>query len=214
MDAADAGALNAPPALVAVLAGGRGERIGGEKATRALLGRPLIDYPLAAARAAGLEAVVVAKRDTELPPCLGARVVIEPEEPRHPLCGVVAALEHAAQRRQPPAVVLAGCDMPFLTAELLAWLGRGHPAAAVLIELDGRRQPLPARCLPDHAPLLRGALGAQASLGQALASLRARVVGERELARFGDPRRLCFSVNSAQDLATAGRWLEGDERRP
>ena len=53
---------------VAVLAGGRGSRIGGHKALVPLCGRPLITYPLAAARAAGLSAVVVAKRDTQLPP--------------------------------------------------------------------------------------------------------------------------------------------------
>ena len=66
MDARDAGSLNASPALVAVLAGGRGERIGGAKPTRALAGRALIDYPLSAAREARLETVVVAKRDTDV----------------------------------------------------------------------------------------------------------------------------------------------------
>ena len=50
-----------------VLAGGLGSRIGGDKALVQLGGRPLITYPLAAAEAAGLDAVVVAKRTTKLP---------------------------------------------------------------------------------------------------------------------------------------------------
>ena len=54
--------------IVAVLAGGRGRRMGASKAAVPLAGEPLIARPLAAARAAGLDAVVVAKPDTELPP--------------------------------------------------------------------------------------------------------------------------------------------------
>ena len=57
----------------AVLAGGLGSRIGGDKALVQLAGRPLISYPLAAAQAAGLDAVVVAKRSTSLPHSRRAR---------------------------------------------------------------------------------------------------------------------------------------------
>jgi molybdopterin-guanine dinucleotide biosynthesis protein A len=194
------------PAIVAVLAGGRGERIGGAKPTRELAGRPLIDYPLAAARAAGLQAVVVAKRETELPSGLAEQLLVEPEEPHHPLCGALAALEHAAQRLPDAAVVLVGCDMPFLTGALLGWLAAALQPA-ILLEVDGRAQPLPARCSAAHAPRLREGLAAQAPLREVFHSLAPAVVGERELSYFGDPRRLCFSVNSAEDLATAERWL-------
>lgn len=206
VDVRDAASLSAPAAIVAVLAGGRGERIGGDKPTRALAGRPLIDYSLAAAREAGLEALVVAKGETQLPSRLAERVLVEPDEPRHPLCGVIAALEHAAQSSPAPGVVLVGCDMPFLTAALLAWLAAALEPA-VLLELEGRPQPLPACCRAEHLPLLREALATEAPLREALQSLAPAIVGERELAYFGDPRRLCFSVNSAEDLATAERLL-------
>jgi hypothetical protein len=33
------------------------------------------------------------------------------------------------------------------------------------------------------------------------------VLDERELARFGDAKKLCFSVNSPADLALAESWL-------
>jgi molybdenum cofactor guanylyltransferase len=211
VDARDAASLSVTPALVAVLAGGRGERIGGAKPTRELAGRPLIDYPLAAARAAGLRAIVVAKRDTELPDGLAEPLLIEPEEPRHPLCGALAALEHAAlehaaQDTPEAAVVLVGCDMPFLTGALLAWLAAALEPA-ILLEAGGRVQPLPARCSAADAPLLREALAAQAPLGESFRSLAPSIVDERALGHFGDPGRLCFSVNSAEDLAMAERWL-------
>jgi molybdopterin-guanine dinucleotide biosynthesis protein A len=71
-------------ALVAVLAGERGRRMGAPKALAELAGEPVIARPLAAATAAGLDAVVVAKPDTALPP-LGVPVWEEPATPVHPL---------------------------------------------------------------------------------------------------------------------------------
>jgi molybdopterin-guanine dinucleotide biosynthesis protein A len=206
VDARDAAPLSVSPAIVAVLAGGRGERIGGAKPTRELAGRPLIDYPLAAARAAGLEAIVVAKRDSELPSGLAEPLIVEPDEPRHPLCGALAALEHAAQASPEAVLVLVGCDMPFLTGALLGWLAAALEPA-ILLEADGRVQPLPARCSAADAPLLREGLAAQAPLREAFQSLMPALVGERQLSYFGDPRHLCFSVNSAEDLTTAEYWL-------
>jgi len=89
-----------------VLAGGRGRRLGGAKPTAELGGRPLIAWPLAAAREAGLEAVVVAKAATPLPSDLDVPVWTEPDEPVHPLAGLVHALERADGR----AVVAVACD--------------------------------------------------------------------------------------------------------
>jgi molybdopterin-guanine dinucleotide biosynthesis protein A len=204
VDVRGAGPLSAPRPIVAVLAGGRGVRIGGAKPTRALAGRPLISYPLGSARAAGLEAVVVAKRDTALPP-IGERVIVEPDEPRHPLCGALAALEHAKRHAPGAGVVLVGADMPFVTDALLRALAQLDRGA--LLEVGGRCQPLPARLLPGHEHSLRAALEAESSLRAALAALDLRVLAEAELTAFGDPRRLCFSVNTPADLRRAERWL-------
>src|SRR5215207_4701563 len=65
-----AGMLQSAPGsrvIVAVLAGGRGRRMGGAKAMAPFRGEPLVTWPLAAAHAAGLEAVIVAKPGIELP---------------------------------------------------------------------------------------------------------------------------------------------------
>jgi molybdopterin-guanine dinucleotide biosynthesis protein A len=191
-------------AIVAVLAGGRGERMGGEKALTPLAGRPLICHPLATAREAGLETVVVAKAATVLPP-LAERVLCEPESPRHPLRGVLTALDFAAKRSPAPAVLLLGCDMPFLSGELLAWLaGLQGPAMA---RVDGRAQPLLSRCLPAQRDALKEALAARRSLRAAIGGLSPRIVDECDLRRFGDPQRMCFNVNDPEDLLLAEHWL-------
>ena len=67
-----------------VLAGGQGQRIGGEKAVVSLGGQPLVSYPVQALRSVLFEVRVVAKPGTELPALHGVEIWIEPPEPRHP----------------------------------------------------------------------------------------------------------------------------------
>lgn len=190
----------APP-IVAVLAGGAGQRLGAPKAAVALAGRPLISYPLEAASGARLEAVVVAKPDTPLPQ-LGVAVWAEPAQPRHPLRGLVTALERA--EGQP--VLALGCDLPFVTADLLAWLARLAGPAAVP-RVGGRLQPLLARYDPGVLEPLAAALSSEQPLSEAVAALRPRPVVEAQLRRFGPPARLTFNVNTPAELAEAERLL-------
>jgi molybdopterin-guanine dinucleotide biosynthesis protein A len=177
-------------ALVAVLAGGAGRRMGAPKPLAPLAGRPLIAWPLAAAAAARLDAVVVAKADVPLPP-LGVEVWLEPDAPRHPLLGIVTALERAGRR----AVVAVGCDQPFVPPELLALLAEGDGAAAPT------DTPLPARYPPEALETLRAALAAEAPLRRTLASLSPAIV-PAEGARL-------TSVNTPEELAAAEQIASG-----
>jgi molybdenum cofactor guanylyltransferase len=190
--------------LVAVLAGGAARRLGGAKAMAELGGEPLLAYPLAAAAAAGLETVVVAKAGTPLPDS-EADVLFEPEEPVHPLCGVLAAMEQAGAARD---VLALGCDMPFLTPALLSWMAELDGPA--LLETEGRLQPLPGRYPAGARGRLAAAVHDQEAMGSTLASLGAQVLGDAELARFGEPQRLCFNVNEPADLERAREMLGED----
>jgi molybdenum cofactor guanylyltransferase len=202
--------MNARPAIVAVLAGGRGSRLGGGKPTAILGGRALITYPLRAAREAGLEAVVIAKPSSKLP-SLAGRVRHEPELPVHPLCGAVRALEYA-QERGARAAVLVACDMPFLTPALLQWLARMRGTA--IVELDGRAQPTLSRVPADRLAHVREALYAERSLTATVTALQPRVLDETELSPFGPPEELCFNVNRTEDLTRAELLLARRTREP
>ena len=186
--------------VVAVLAGGSGGRIGGDKALARLCGEPLISYPLAASRKAGLPTIVVCKPATRLPK-LDVPIVYEPEEPSHPLCGILAASRYA---RAP--VLAVGCDMPFLAPALLAALA-ARPAGTRAIEIAGRLQPLPGLYPPDSTHTLEAALADRRSLRSTLALLEPEVLAEARAAVFGDPARMCFSVNRPEDLRQAQGWL-------
>ncbi len=186
--------------LAAVLAGGPGSRLGAEKALAEVAGRPLLSYPVAAARAAGLETVLVAKPGTELPE-LGVPVVLEPEHPRHPLCGVLAALDWRAGG---DVLALAG-DMPFMAPALLRWMAALEGAA--LLRIADRLQPLPGRYAAISRDRIAEAIDIGEPMAATLAALRARRVESADLERFGEPSRMLFNVSEPVDLRYAERML-------
>jgi molybdenum cofactor guanylyltransferase len=182
-----------------VLAGGRSSRMGEPKPLTELRGKPLIRHALDALAAAGLETVVVAKPDSELPG-LPETVLREPRKPRHPLLGVVTALRRSGGK---PALCVA-CDMPFVPPALLEWLAQ-QPGPLVVFEGGGRLQPLLGRYAPELADQLQAAIDEGSSAQDAVRSLSARVVSEAELSNFGPPERVLFNVNDPSDLAAAER---------
>jgi molybdopterin-guanine dinucleotide biosynthesis protein A len=125
--------------LGVVLAGGAGRRIGGDKATVELAGRPLILYPIAALRPVCEHVVVVAKPDTALPPLTGeAEVWLEPEEPHHPLAGIVHALRTASARK----LLVLACDMPLVPEALLRALVDAAEVPGAVARCGGIAEPL------------------------------------------------------------------------
>jgi molybdopterin-guanine dinucleotide biosynthesis protein A len=188
--------------LVAVLAGGASRRMGTPKTLAVLGGRPLMARPLAAAAAAGLDAVVVAKADTPLP-ALEVPVWVEPALPRHPLLGLVTALERA----DGPVVAVA-CDQPWVPAALLAALAAAPAdAVAVAVRVAGALEPLPARYDRGALPGLRAALARQGSLRGVLAALGAVALDDAAVRALGDPAELVAGVNTPEALADAERRL-------
>ena len=166
-----------------------------------LAGRPMVSRVVSTVGSAGLEPVVVAKPDSPLPP-LDCRVLSEPSEPRHPLTGIVTALRASAGR----GVVAIACDMPLVPSRLLRSLAE-RDAPTVVCERDGRLEPLLGRYSPASLAALDEALERGAAVRDAVAALDPEVVGEEEIARFGDPELILFNVNSPDDLRIAERLL-------
>lgn len=178
---------------VAVLAGGRGSRIGGDKAMVELAGLPLITYPLQAAGDAGLPAVIVAKRATKLPP-LDVLVLLEPDDPIHPLLGVITALQTL------PAVIALPCDMPFVAAADLRALAATQADVATLWP----GQPFPSLYRRSQLPLLQEAVQAGASVR----STQAQSVLAPAAAASTHPASQ-LTVNTPADLAAAEAVASG-----
>ena len=174
----------------AILAGGRGRRMGGGKPAREMAGRPLIAWPADALSEACERVVVIAKAAVELPALAGVERWDEPEAGHHPALGIAHALERAGG-----PVLVCAADMPFVTPDacrrVAAALGEGPAAVAVA---DGVMQPVFAaygpgalagfRAAPPDAALIRTV----DALGPALVEL---------------PAALVRSVDTEEDLARA-----------
>jgi molybdopterin-guanine dinucleotide biosynthesis protein A len=191
----------APPVGV-VLAGGRGRRLGGDKAIVELEGRALVHYPLEALHSVCDDVVVVAKRDTLLPSLSGiADLWIEPDEPRHPLVGVAHALGLAAGR---PVLVVA-VDLPLVDAATLraiasAELGPGATVAAPTAY--GRLQPLCALYLPEALAAGLNRFDPSARTIEVVESLGVHVVQGLDETAF-------FNVNGPEDVLQASVLIKG-----
>jgi molybdopterin-guanine dinucleotide biosynthesis protein A len=109
----------------------------------------------------------------------------------------------------PAPVVVVAWDMPFVTAGLIGALGRGLTGSdACLPGSGGPRgvEPLAAAYGPATGPAMADAID-RGDL-RAIAfhrAVRVRVLGPEEVAAFGDPERLFFNVNTADDLLIAER---------
>lgn len=161
-----------------------------------LAGRPLIAYPLAALTGVCERVAVVCKAATELPDLDGAERWDEPDEPRHPLTGIVHALETAGA-----PVLVCAVDMPFVTMDACRTLLQATAdSAAVVATAEGRIQPVlglyaPAaltglRAAPPDAPLTR-------------------TVDALDPVRVALPAALLASVNTPAELAEAELRLAG-----
>jgi len=197
-----------------VLAGGRGQRLGGEgKAGADVAGRPLLAYVLEALAGALDDIAVAAKPSTALPgstdgemlrvPGVG-RVPLwtEPEEPRHPLAGLRFALERAEGR----AVLACAVDLPLITPGLVTEIATADAQGApAVVPVTGERpQPLLARYEPEALAGLRAA-DVSRSLTEAVMALGPRVFEP------ADPE-LFLNVNSPGDLEAAAGELRRRRR--
>ena len=187
----------------AVLAGGSGSRIGGAKATAQLDGQALLSYPLAAALGALGSVAVVAKDGVELPQ-LDQRVElwIEPDEPRHPVVGVIEAL----RRARGSAVLAIACDLPLLTSEVVALIASADAegSVAVLASAAGRPQPLLARYEPAALALLEK-FDADGPMTEQVMALMPTLIEV--------PAEASFNVNDLEQLKEVSRRLRSSSEQ-
>ena len=141
----------------AVLAGGRGRRIGRDKAMVELDGRPLISYPVGALRSAGLDVVLALRGGQKAPAGLEDVSVVRDEfEDAGPLGGL-----HALLKWMPGEwVLVVSCDQPFVRVNLLHGIMSQSEcmADAVVARTPERLQPMPGLYRKSCLPVVDGAL--------------------------------------------------------
>jgi molybdopterin-guanine dinucleotide biosynthesis protein A len=192
-----------------VLAGGASSRMGRDKARLRLGGRTLAERAASAVAAvAGRVSLVSPKEGAK---DFGLPVVRDLYAGRGPVGGLHAALAHC---RAPWALVVS-CDLPFVTARLLALLAsrrRAESDAVAPVQPDGRWQPLCAlyAARPCAAAaekmIVSGELSSRALLGR----VRTRLVGPAEYASLAGAEDFFLNVNTPEEFALA--LSRADER--
>jgi molybdopterin-guanine dinucleotide biosynthesis protein A len=178
--------------------------MGQDKAALLIQGEPLLARTARTVRAITSEIAIIGPPErAALAP--GIPVIPDRWPNAGPLGGIATALHALAGE----AVLVVGCDMPFLNVALLRYLIElGETQEAVVVRLDGQVHPLHAvyrkSCLPAlEAQLAAGDLRVQGFL----ARLQVRYVEPPELDRFDPEHRSVFNANTPEEWAQALKLL-------
>jgi molybdopterin-guanine dinucleotide biosynthesis protein A len=183
----------------AIMAGGKSKRMGQDKAWIELDGEPLIKR-VADVLAEVADEVIVVANDPRYE-SLGLRVVRDHWPDGGALGGIATGVGAATHE----AVLVAACDMPFLSADV--WrvlLGHAGEADVVIPRIGGEYETLHALYTKDCVP----------HMARAIAENRLRVIAffdavkvlaiEEEELRAVDPTLRAFTnVNTPEELASA-----------
>src|ERR1700756_4525428 len=124
----------------AILAGGRGKRMGGaDKGLVCVGGTPIVARQLDVLAPLFAERIIVAGDPTPYKD-FDARLITD----LHPGAGPLAGLESAPAATTPGTRLGFACELPFLDVALVTALRDAPPGEAVVARLDGKAQPLAA----------------------------------------------------------------------
>ncbi|EDX81212.1 MAG: molybdenum cofactor guanylyltransferase [Brevundimonas sp. 32-68-21] len=143
------------PVVVAVLAGGAGRRMGGDKPRRRLNGLRLLDHALNKAHALAGPVILVV-RDPAQADGFAETIVLDAPDIDGPLAGLLAALVWAADAGFDQVLTLA-CDMPRVPGDLLSRLQSALTAESgvAVAASGGRLHPVCALWRTTAVPVLR-----------------------------------------------------------
>ncbi|NLG50116.1 MAG: molybdenum cofactor guanylyltransferase [Chloroflexi bacterium] len=187
-----------------ILAGGRGKRLGQDKAMLDFGGQPLVQYVSARLSPLSNDQVVVLRHEQTLE-MSGVRLVTDVLPQAGVLAGITAGLEAA---RYDWSLVVA-CDMPFLNLNLLRYMIAQTAGYDVVVpRLEVGMEPLHAlyhkRCLPALWQALERDERRVISFYE---TLRVRYIETPEVDRFDPLHRSFYNINTLEELEQARAWL-------
>jgi molybdopterin-guanine dinucleotide biosynthesis protein A len=192
-----------------VLAGGLSRRFGADKALARLGGETILARLCLLLQSAAGDVWVVAPRGRYLDQRV--RLIDDRWPGEGPLGGIVTAL--GAGGSDPRAwSLIVSCDMPFLTAEWLCYLGeRAATSGADVVYPRSRNgdEPLCA-CWRNSAGASLGDAfdGGIRKVSEGMKRLRTEILDERDWKRFDSAGRLFWNMNTQQDYEAALRAWE------
>lgn len=203
-------ALDAPPVSAIILAGGRSTRMGRDKASVMLDGRPLIQHVLDRVAPLVRDVVVVRAVGQALPPLDSPRplaIVDDLLPAAGPLVGLYSGLTAAPR----PRSLVVACDMPLLVPSLLRELIRRSSMYDVVIPVLDRPQPLHAVYAASCLPAIQRRIDAgDRRLTSFLEDVRVHWLDEATCRRFDPDLRSFLNTNTPDALRHVETLLPRD----
>ena len=191
-----------------ILAGGRSTRLGRDKASEVLLGRPMLQHVIDRVQALVAEIVVVRAREQLLPDVASAaplRVAEDDFESRGPLGGIYSGLMATAADRS----LVVACDMPLLSRPLLEEMVRRSAGCDVVMPVLAYPEPLHAVYSRDCiAPIRERIEAGQLKITNFLGAVGVCYVREEECRALDPDLRSFTNTNTQADLDRARKLLE------
>jgi len=192
-----------------ILAGGKGQRLGQEKACVDIGGRSLLERAIAKLECFVNEIVIVKSLGSHTPFASegSTKVVNDHVSGKGPLAGIHAGLVHSSFLTN---VVLA-CDMPLVSSELLSYMVKMSAGYDIVVPRINRcYEPLAAVYSKECICVIEDMLSQDVLKVEALfPRMRTRFVDKKEIIRF-DPENCGFmNINRPADIEKARRILGG-----
>jgi len=196
-----------------ILAGGGSRRFGRDKALVEVGGLPMLRRMIALLQSVAKNVKVVGAREKYAQ--FEKEIVSDGWPGEGPLGGIITALQDSAlEAERSEWNLIVSCDMPFLTAEWLAFLcQRAAKSGAQVVVPHSMHgpEPLCACYRTDAAGALRAAFESGVrKVTQGLQHVTTEVLDEADWKRFDSAGRLFWNMNTAADYEEARRILEAE----
>ena len=194
-----------------ILAGGKSSRLGRNKALQVIGAKSLVQWIVDRLATLSTE-IIIATAHGETIPCFSSteiRITADVYPGKGPLVGIYSGLMASSS----PRAIVVGCDMPFLSVDLLDYMSQISSTFDVVVPRTREKvEPLCAvyskNCLASIHNLLEHD---ELRLNELLNMVKVRYIEEDEINRF-DPEHLSFfNVNTQANLAKA-RILAAEKR--
>ncbi len=188
---------------VVMMAGGRGRRIGGHKASRLLGGVSLLEHMTRIASLYSNDIAIAVNGDFDTSVATNIPMIVDENDGAGPISGLLSALNFANSKGSGHVLILS-CDTPFLPFDLMTKLHASiGDAGAAVAQYDGDLHPACSLWRADTVQFL------PAYIGQGHRSLIgfAEAVGYIPVEWPAAPFDPFFNINTAEDLAKAGQML-------
>lgn len=180
-----------------VIAGGKGNRFGGDKLNHLYRGKPLISHSVDVLTEIFSDVAIIAN-DCGRFAYLGLPCFADIVQNAGPLAGILTALHYSPAER---TCAVAG-DMPNISAELLVYLADISKDYDVTVPVfRGEFEPLHAVYSKKCEKVIREALErGERRIVSFFNEVRVRKVSEEEMRAFAYPEKIFFNVNYREDL--------------